>query len=173
MIGLLLYGALNFGAIANAHLITPTARELEMLNEVNFARTNPKEYLKFIDEYTTVSDATAEELTTAKELKLLMSNMTPVDSLKWSATIYHDAFTHGNWMKRTGKFEHSDYAWAENLVCGISEARYAVIDLLIDAGIESRGHRKNILNANYKEFACYEVFGAVMGCDYVFVQEFN
>jgi len=169
MIGVLIYSALSFGQMSNAHIITPTSRELEMLNEVNYVRTNPKEYTKFIPDFT----AAWGEEDVAEELKNILLTMKPIDSLRWSPALYHDAFTHGSWMKSTGNFEHSKYEWAENLVCGLSTVRFAVLDLLIDAGTESRGHRENLLNPEFKEFAAFEVSGQIQGCPYIFVQEFN
>jgi len=173
MIGLITTVVIHAASCANAHLITPTARELEMLNEVNYVRTNPVEYAKYIDEYTKAWGSDKEEVKAAAELKTQLLKMTPVDSLKWSPTLYHDAWTHGNKMKRTGKIEHSDYDWAENIVSGDEGVRFAVLNLLIDSGVPSRGHRKNILSPNYKEFACYEIPGSIGQWEYVFIQEFN
>lgn len=169
MITAIIFSAFSFGQISSAHVITPTDRELDMLNEVNYARTKPSEYAAFITDFTAVWG----EEDVAAELKAELLKMTPVEPLKWSPTLYHDAFTHGNWMKSTGNFEHSDYDWAENLVCGLSTVRFAVLDLLIDANTESRGHRRNILSAEYTEFAGFEVSGKIQDCPYVFVQEFN
>ena len=169
MIGVLIYSALSFGQVSTAHIITPTDREMEMLNEVNYVRTNPKEYIKYIPEYTAVWGEEDEAL----ELKNILLKMKAVDSLKWSPLLYKDAVTHGNWMKTNSKFEHSDYEWAENLVCGLSTVRFAIIDLLIDAGTASRGHRKNLLDPEYTEFAAFEISGEIQDCPFVFIQEFN
>jgi len=169
MIGAYILSTFSFGQIMSAHLITPTSRELEMLDEVNYVRTNPVEYAKFIPEFTAVWG----EEDVAAELKSVLLKMTPVEKLKWSPTLYHDAFTHGNWMKSNDKFEHSDYDWAENLVCGLSTVRFAVLDLLIDANTDSRGHRRNILSPEHTEFASFEVDGKIQDCPFVFIQEFN
>jgi len=173
MIGLMVFTALSFGLVADSHLITPTARELEMMNEVNYVRTNPAEYAKYITEFIEYWESDDEEMKAAAELKKILLSMTPVDSVKWSPELYHDAFTHGNWMKKNNKFEHSDYDWAENLVCGNEGVRMSLLDLLIDGGVESRGHRTNILAPEHLEFSCYELIGTVEDCPFVFVQEFN
>ena len=173
MMTLLLTSALYLSSGANAHLLTPTERELEMLNEVNYVRTNPVEYAAYIDEYTAYWQSDREEMAFAKELRTELLKMKPLDSLKWSPLLYHDAWTHGNWMKKTGNFAHSDYEWAENIVSGDDGIRFAVLNLIIDSGVQSRGHRRNILNPGYIEFACYEIPGKVGDWDYVFIQEFN
>jgi uncharacterized protein YkwD len=173
MITLLICSAIRFGSIADAHVITPTERELEMLNEVNYVRTRPAEYVKHIVEYTDYWDSDREELACAKELKAELLKMKPLDSLKWSPDLYHDAYTHGTWMKKTGNFEHSDYEWAENIVAGDDTPRMAVLNLVIDSGVSTRGHRKNILNPDHTKFACYEVIGNVGDWPFVYVQEFD
>lgn len=173
MIGTFLIGALYLGNSLSAHVITPTERELAMLNEVNYVRTNPAEYANFIVEYTNYWESDKEELAAAAELKKQLTTMIAVDSLRWSPLLYHDAFTHGNYLKRVKKFEHSNYDWAENIVSGDETVRFAILNLLIDSGVTSRGHRKNLLNPTYTEFAVYEVPGLVGDWDYVFVQEFN
>ena len=173
MISSLFLGAAYLGLSLSAHVITPTERELAMLDEVNYVRTNPIEYANYIESYTKFWESDREELAAAAELRKELTSMKKVDSLKWSPILYHDAFTHGNYLKKTKKFEHSDYEWAENIVSGDETVRFAIINLLIDSGIASRGHRKNLLNSNYTEFAVYEVPGLVGEWDFVFVQEFN
>ncbi len=59
------------------------------------------------------------------------------------------------------------------ILYGQSEVRYAVIDLLIDHGIPSRGHRENILNPKYKYFSVYEIPYKVGKMEYFFIQQFD
>jgi len=48
-------------------------------------------------------------------------------------------------IKRYGSYMTA----GENIDYGCSSAREIVVSLLVDDGVESRGHRKNIMNKNY------------------------
>jgi len=54
-------------------------------------------------------------------------------------------------------------------VGGRKNARVLVIQLLIDAGISSRGHRYNMLNPNWEYVGCYGYEGNSM---YTYIQNF-
>lgn len=173
---------MNLGVIILAFLsvatgdptpLSPTNREKQMIDELNFVRTNPKEYAQFIDEYLKEGRVANGEERTASELRKFLLKMEPVDSLHFSEELYIAALTHGKWMKKRGTFKHSKYQYAENLVTGNQVIRHSVIDLLIDHGVRGRGHRKNILNPLYKTVACHEIEGKVGPYDFVFVQEFQ
>ncbi len=151
----------------------PSDREQKMIDEINYVRTNPKDYIQYIDTYTEYWGNVPSEVKAGKELKRELNSMTPLDSLHFSQEIYDQCLAHANWMKRTGKFRHSDYDFAENLVSGDEEVRMAILSLLIDDGIPSRGHRKNLLDPEFTKVACVEVDGMVNGIDFVFVQGFD
>jgi len=53
-------------------------------------------------------------------------------------------------IDRMHKFGHFSGFFAENIHYGDIEPRFAIISLLIDDGVRSRGHRKNLLNPEYK-----------------------
>jgi uncharacterized protein YkwD len=56
----------------------------------------------------------------------------------------------GSTMKqRVAKYGNDNRYLAENCAYGSNEARDIVIQLLIDEGVPSRGHRNNIMNARY------------------------
>jgi len=60
----------------------------------------------------------------------------------------------------------------ENLVGGPASVREAVIILLIDEGIANRGHRKTLLNPNWKYAAAFKI-GQVGGMPNCWVQKFG
>lgn len=151
----------------------PSEREMKMIDEINYVRTNPTAYIPYISEYLDIWDEGKSVRKVADELIDILKKMDPLDSLQFSQELYEDAVAHGNWMKKKNAFEHSKLEYAENLVGGDEKPRYAIVSLLIDDGVPSRGHRKNLLNPAYKFIACHEVLGEVKGQKFVFVQLFK
>lgn len=150
-----------------------TEREQKVLEEINLCRTNPQLYMQYIDEYLIYHNSVAGEKATARELKKILKKMKPVEALVFSPELYEACKTHGNYIVKTKKFEHSDCVCAENIQYGHEDVRYAVIDLLIDYGVSSRGHRENILNPEFKYFAVYEVPQKVKKMEHIFIQQFD
>ena len=150
-----------------------TEREKKMLDEINYVRTQPKKYAEYINSYLDHWDSGSSERRTAEELRKQLLQMKPLKPLAFSKDLYDAAKKHGDWMKRTRRFEHSDLPYGENLVAGDSIIRFAMLNLLIDDGIPNRGHRKNILSPEYTETAAYEILGKVGSDTFVFIQEFN
>ncbi|MDD3437529.1 MAG: CAP domain-containing protein [Candidatus Gastranaerophilales bacterium] len=150
-----------------------TEREQQVLDEINLVRTNPKAYIVYIDEYLKVMDSDAAERASANELKRELKKMKPVNALVFSEDLYKSCKAHGDYVIKTKKFVHSKGNYGENIQYGQSEIRYAVIDLLIDHGIPTRGHRENILNPKYKYFAVYEIPQKVGKMQYFFIQQFD
>ena len=60
----------------------------------------------------------------------------------------------------------------ENLVGGTSNVRDAVILLLVDDGIQSRGHRRTLLQADWKYVACHKM-GMIGAMPNYWVQNFG
>ena len=159
--------------LANSLSYGQTEREKRMMDEINLARTQPQAYIEYIEAYLEFWNSNDEERIVAEELKKELRTMEPLEPLKFSKVLYKGAIKHGTWMKSTGKFEHSDLPYGENLVSGDEKVRFAVLNLLIDYGIPDRGHRKNILSSSYTLFAAHEIVGTVGEDKYVFVQEFQ
>lgn len=147
--------------------------EQEVLDEINLVRTDPSGYIKHIDSFLDYWDSGSAERKTAKELIDILEDMEPLPALEYSQVLYESCEKHAKYVKRTGKFKHSDSPYGENIQYGNKYARYAVIDLLIDHGIPDRGHRKNILNPNYKEFAVYYIEEVDEDMMHFFVQQFK
>lgn len=161
---------LPFGA-KSAH--EPTERELEMIEEINFARTKPHVYYKFINDYIIEKRLNGDDYRVAKALESEMKRMRPLKALAFSSEMYQDTYKYGDEMQEKGVVEHSDLPYAENISAGISSVRMTVVGLLIDLGIPSRGHRKNLLNPGFSKVACREVPGKVGNFKYVFIQTFR
>lgn len=150
-----------------------TVREQQVLDEINLVRTNPKAYITYIDVYLGDMDSDASERSAANELKNELKKMVPLRPLVFSKQLYQSCKNHGSYVSKTKKFVHSKGDYAENIQYGQSEVRNAVIDLLIDDGIPSRGHRKNILNPKNKYFAVFEITPSIKGMEYFFIQQFD
>jgi uncharacterized protein YkwD len=88
--------------------------------------------------------------------------------------VQNAAEKHGKEGKKKGSLSHqgADGSWpwdrikredptllmgGENLVGGLEAVRDSVMALLIDSGIPGRGHRKNLLNPDWKYIACHFV----------------
>lgn len=61
--------------------------------------------------------------------------------------ISHDGSTLQNRVEKYGKWQHTI---GENIIYGPDTGREVVVQLLIDDGVKSRGHRTNILKNDYK-----------------------
>lgn len=155
-------------------------REKEMLLEINRARNNPKLYARYIEEYKVKIEkynktglGYADDMKAIGELLQELNTMQPAGVLQSKETLYKAAMKHGLEMKARGKSGHvgndGSYPWDrilredsaftdgnENLVGGPKTVREAVILLLVDSGIPSRGHRKTMLNPEWKYGACFE-----------------
>jgi uncharacterized protein YkwD len=150
-----------------------TAREMEMVRVINTFRADPKSAIPLINQYLVLWDSDASERAAANELIRELNKTKPMDTLSFCPDLYKLAKEHGDWMKRTNRFQHSKYRFAENLVAGNEDVTMAVIDLLIDDGVPDRGHRKNLLNKDLKQVACYEIPGEVAKQGFNFVQIFK
>lgn len=102
-----------------------------------------------------------EGLSAAKELNRVLKRTDPLPILYPSKGVSNASADHARYMKEKGTTSHagqggmdkrvSKYGeWkkslAENLQWGASNAHEAIISLLIDDGVPSRGHRVNMMN---------------------------
>ena len=175
-----------------------TTREKNMIKEINLIRSNPKGYIPIVEEYIKNQRASIinvvsgkkyilEEIEVAKELIRELKRTASMPVLSPDKGVYRAAKLHGQEGKRKGSLDHTgkngSWPWdritkeagyrngGENLVGGLSDVRESVLILLIDSGIENRGHRKALLNPKWKYVACYEV-GKVGDMPYYWVQNF-
>jgi uncharacterized protein YkwD len=62
----------------------------------------------------------------------------------------HDGSDKSTPSSRTARYGKGDYV-GENIAYGTSAGREIVVDLLIDDGVPSRGHRRNIMEGDYNQ----------------------
>jgi uncharacterized protein YkwD len=148
--------------------------EKKMVDEINLVRSNPRSYVKYIEAYVKKSAPSSKSLKqAAQELINELSSMEPLNTLSISAALYIDARQFGKELIENNAIEHSSLPYAENLVFESENVRDAVIDLLIDEGVEGNGHRKNILKKKASLVAVYEIPGKVDGFSFGYIQEFK
>jgi uncharacterized protein YkwD len=138
--------------------------EKQVLLYTNLVRTHPKEFLKYYlpDAAKSVRDEkTKEYASLVKEL----NTKTPLALLQPDPRLAKLAEEHASDMGKTGQTGHSsskgktfeqrmakypDLLIGENCDYGYSDPLLIVTHLLIDSKVTSLGHRKNILDPNYK-----------------------
>jgi uncharacterized protein YkwD len=166
--------------------------ELTMTDEINLMRSNPKGYIKYIEEYIAEMRRDGEfgnSIQTAYELIDELKRTPQLSVLEPMQCLYNAARKHGEDQRPTGDVNHQgrDGSWPwdrvvrecpqlkdgnENIVGGPSSVRKSVILLLVDDGIPNRGHRKTLLNPDWKYNACYKV-GTVGDMPNCWVQKFG
>lgn len=140
--------------------------EQAVLAEINAARTNPANYAKKYIEPLSKTSKNSSYRAAAKECASQMKAMKARQALKTSKGLAKAAKLWVSQQGPTGKTGHSSSwakrikqygscsGYAENISYGPSTGRAIVIQLLVDNGVPSRGHRKNILSASYTHVGC-------------------
>jgi uncharacterized protein YkwD len=153
------------------------AREQQTIDEINLARANPSAYLKFLESFrqnyrgkevhypdgsTLVSN---EGVTALDEAIAFVRTLKPLPPLELRAGMVLAAKDHVNDLVR-GRSGHTGSdgstlgdrlnrygTWAdsmgEDIVYQSRTAREDVISLIIDDGVSTRGHRKNIFKPTF------------------------
>jgi len=153
-----------------------TNEETAMIDEINLIRSNPAGYVRYVEAY--IQDirsgkAFGSSTTAAYELIEELKRTGPLSVLQPIECLYRAAQKHGQEAIRKGSSDHQglDGSWPwdrakracpqmadgnENLVGGPANIREAVMLLLVDDGISNRGHRKTLLQKDWKYVACYK-----------------
>lgn len=155
-----------------------SAQEREILAEINLARTNPTQYLRYLQEFKPfyhgkeVKYADGSTLVTNEGVSALeeaidfVRSLKPLPPLELRKGLVLGAKDHVNDLAKTGQSGHrgSDGSiledrlnrygsWSdsvgEDIVYRSRKAREDVIGLIIDDGVKSRGHRKNIFKSDF------------------------
>lgn len=139
--------------------------EKDVILELNKARNNPKAYAALY--ILPLKDTFKGKEGTVALVECLseMSKLDSLDALSFARGLYDCAKAHAVESAEAGAFSHTrvngtetfdafkkygSYSSAgENIAAGQKTPRDVVVDLLIDDGVAGRGHRKNILSANF------------------------
>lgn len=169
-----------------------TPDEIKMVEEINLVRRNPAGYIVHVEQY--IKDlerkqGNATAITAARELITELFAMPILSTLQPMECIYAAGKKYGIEQRKRGVADHQGadgtMPWDrimracpalkdgnENLVGGPSDIREAVILLLVDDGIQSRGHRRTILQPSWKYIACHKM-GQVGTMPNYWVQQFG
>ena len=168
------------------------SEETDMVNEINLIRSNPVGYIPYIEDYVKDLQKNGDmgnSIQTAYELIAELRKTPRLSTLQPLQCLYIAARKHGNDQRKRGVTDHqgSDGSWPwdrvirecaqlkdgnENLVGGPANIRRAVILLLVDDGIEGRGHRKTTLNPDWKYVACHKM-GTIGDMPNCWVQQYG
>ncbi|HEX8844273.1 MAG TPA: CAP domain-containing protein [Pyrinomonadaceae bacterium] len=163
---------------AAVNFMTPL--ELEIMNEMNLARTEPQKYAAFVEEFKKYYDG--NRLTIPGRKKAIITNdgiaavdeainflraQQPLPAFEASKGVCSAASDHAKDLAGTGISGHRgsdgsspnarvdrygrwEGAIGETIVYEVTTARQIIIALIIDDGVPNRGHRRNIFDPNYK-----------------------
>ncbi len=140
-------------------------KEKEVLKLLNLVRTNPKGFIKsYVNDYLKSNNMTQNSY--AKSLLTDLKKTEKMSALQFSAPLTKVARMHAVDMGELGTVGHTSSdgtlfsdrlrnkakakgTIAENCDYGNDEPLHIVMSLLIDDGIKSLGHRKNILEPSF------------------------
>lgn len=164
---------------------TFSERETIMINEINALRANPASYIPSVENYITMCNNRLEMLSkgtlistadvkgqilAAEELIEVLSTTPPLNKLVGNIDMYLVTRTHGQYLKSINGSSHEssngDLApermsnayvedVTENIVNDNGMITPTIMLLLVDAGIQSRGHRNNLLDTNARFISVY------------------
>ena len=176
------------------------ADEQAVLAELNLARTKPKEYVNFLEDYRKkfrddktvviakrVTMKRKEGVKAVDEAIAFLKKARPLRPLEPSEGLTQAARDHVEDTGPKGVTGHSGTdgskseqrmnrygkwlrACGENVAYGPRDARFIVIQLIVDDGVPSRGHRKNIYDTRFKTVGLamgpHKTFGSMCVMDF-------
>ncbi|OJJ20870.1 hypothetical protein BKI52_09825 [marine bacterium AO1-C] len=142
-----------------------TAEEQRVIYLMNVARNDGNKFIRnYLDAH--VKEKGMQDNQYVKSLYRDLRRTRGLEPLKPSESLTKAADYHAQDMGKTGKIGHNSsdgtspnkrirkyfkgYTWGENCSYGYSDAIGIVMQLLIDDGVSSLGHRKNILKKGFK-----------------------
>lgn len=163
------------GAIACLLVRSPLAfaqdRELDggVLDELNFARTQPQAYGRSLAQEArrTRASAAYDDPAALDEALDFLARQAPVLPLGPDPALDEAALSHAKYQSRAGGIGHAgpggetlgqrlrrygafSSLMGEDIAYGYSDPRDVVRQLIVDSGVPNRGHRANIFNPAYR-----------------------
>jgi uncharacterized protein YkwD len=163
--------------VDEANYLSPL--EKAVVREINLARTAPKDYASFLEQFkkyyhdklinlpNETPIKTKEGVGALMEATRFLRSTKPVPLLKLSKGMSWGAKDHMKDLGLSGGSQHrgsdSSQPWdrvnrygtwqkviGENISLGHDRARNIVMSLIIDDGVPHRGHRKNLFNSDFR-----------------------
>jgi uncharacterized protein YkwD len=147
--------AKDISYLTNEEKLTVFYCNLARLNPSLFANTYAKKYIDSIGKNDAYTKSLLKTLKATKSMQALYPSQQLFEFAKEHANDFgkKGKIGHGNFKKRFSKYmSECTCNIAENCDYGSDKALTIVMDLLIDENISDLGHRKNILNPEYKNF---------------------
>jgi uncharacterized protein YkwD len=161
----------------NAKFLSPL--ENSVVHEINMARTAPKDYASLLEQCRKYYDKkilrlpgktpilTKEGVKAVVEAIRFLHSLQPLPPLIPSEGMFSGAKDHVKDQGSAGSSQHKgsdgsqpsdrvnrygtwEKSIGENISYGSDQARDIVMGLIIDDGVPSRGHRKNIFNSDFR-----------------------
>jgi uncharacterized protein YkwD len=176
-----------------------TELEKAVLGEMNLARTDPSRYATYLEAWRSYYNGkrfkqpgtapvdTAEGVSALEEAIKYLRNAQPLPPLQLSKGMCRGAKDQSFDQSQSGNVSHQgkdkSFSWdrvarygewktpvSENIAYDSGPARDIVINLIIDDGIPTRGHRNNIFNSSYivTGISCgnHPLFGGMCVCTF-------
>jgi uncharacterized protein YkwD len=151
----------------------------EVIAEINLARTAPQQYAQVVARRMSGYRGVEGEKVVREAVRFL-EKARPLPPLVFSNGIAQGALSHVLDMGPTGGRGHrgsnGSQPWdrmarfgqwnghaGENIDYGVRDARGIVVRLIVDDGVRSRGHRKNIFSGNFRVAGAATGFHAQYG----------
>jgi uncharacterized protein YkwD len=170
-------GSSQSSGVEAAKFLSPL--ENSVVREINVARTSPQDYASLLEQWRKYYDKkilrlpgetpllTREGVGAMVEAIRFLHFMKPIPPLSPSKGMSLAARDHVKDQGSSGSIQHKgadgSQPWdrvnrygtweksiGENIAYGSSKARDAVLSLIIDDGVPSRGHRRNIFNPDFR-----------------------
>jgi len=161
----------------------------DVLRELNLARTQPQAYARALQELANRSRASGayDDPAAFSEAVDFLMRQPALPPLGADEALVGAAVSHADSQGREGGFGHQSRGgeslgdrlhrhgaysmmMAEDISYGYANPREVVLQLIVDAGVPSRGHRANIFNPAFREagVACgpHRVYGAMCVVDF-------
>lgn len=155
--------------------------EKAIVNEINQARNNPQSFIAYLEEYKkyingkmlslpnrkglvmieglpAIEDAISDLKKISKQNPFTVSNglskvaRQQLADLQENPTLRHLGKDGSSLDMRMMKVGFSGGAIAENISYRVEEAREVILTMIIDDGLKSRSHRKNVFSPTFKLF---------------------
>ena len=162
-----LAGLLAFSAFA---AIRGASIETGVLDEINYARTQPQAYARVLQDeaYRSRAAGAYDDPGALREALMFLERQPPLAPLSGDDALARAAVEHADLQARDGSVGHVGprgeslmqrlhrygaypSLMGENIAYGYADPREVVSQLIVDSGVPDRGHRANIFNPAYRE----------------------